>query len=406
MNSLLKPNLVENTANHKFPKSITVKKSITMNTPTDRSKMGFTPFRANIGGRYVTLRRMKIDSSEDKKCLCSAGDPGACVPPCSTKQPTTKMCVRKAPDGTYRVTSNSSTNTNGLTIKKFKSNIQNSDNKQEATSLSRSFNIPKSIVNPSDEDNQPSTSNAAYKRKTLPSTVPPKVIRNVFAYLPRTRKEYRIPSSDSEETSLDNDKHRNKIILTTKQRNGTMIRRNTCFVPKPRVQGNLASDSIVAKNPNGITIRRNTLLMSNPQGQAKKANYLIPQSMLTSSTEHVVRKSSASSNESFSNQSALTATSPANGEDLFLIQEQKSAPMNSSGSSRRKSSLEPMQTFSGDTNFDEIFSMPPRPRQNIQLIESLARYRTIVKFMLNHLQINQIDFNNDDYINLYKFYRG
>lgn len=389
-----------------------------MNTSADRDKIGFTPFRANIGGRYVTLRRMKVDSSDDKKCLCSAGDPGACVPPCSTKHPTTKMCVRKAPDGTYRVTSNSSINTNGLTIKKFKSNIQNSDNREEATSLSRSFNIPKSIVNPCDEDNQPSTSNAAYKRKTLPSTVPPKFIseesEDQFAE-PRQkmRIKYRIPKSESEEISLDNDKHRKKIILTTKQRNGTMIRRNTCFVPKPRVQGNLASDSIVAKNQNGITIRRNTFLMSDPQGQAKKANYTIPQSLLTSSTEHVVRKSSASSNESFLNQSELTATSPANGEDLFLIQEnynqEQESAMNSSGSSRRKTLLEPMKTLSGYTNvvkIDEPFNMPQRPRQNIQLIESLARYRTIVRFILNHLQINQIDFNNDDYINLYKFYRG
>lgn len=364
---------------HAFPKSITVK-SIPLSR-ADREKIQYKPFRANIGGRFVTLRRMKTN------------DTGTSDSSSSTKQQTTKMSVRKASDGTYRVTSNSDINTNVLTIKKFKSNNHNSELKKvEALSFVSS-----------DEDNQPSTSSAAFKRKPATSTLSSLVVPKEMS-----DEEQFVMSSETMPIKQSQPDLQQKTIVNEKEKRiSTMLMRNTCFVHTPREPAKHENRLFKSRLQNGIIIRKNTSLLPD------HTSYTIPQSLLTSS--NVVRKVSASSNEGISNQSVSPqTTSPPNGEDLFMIQEdsnrnQGNVHMNKPGSSRRKSCLEPMDTFDEDTPFEKIReppNIPPRPRQNIQLIESLARYRTIVRFMLNHLEIHQIDFNNDDYINLYKFYRG
>lgn len=320
----------------------------------------------------MTLRRMKTDVSGSRDL------------PCSSKQQAPKLCVRKSSDGTYRVTNNSAINTNVLAVKKFKSNIPNAELKK----------VEPPSVDSSDEDNQPSTSDAAYKRKSATSTV--------------TSNVPEIEISDDEQFTtvvpikkckLDPE---NTLQEDNQKRNGIIFRRNTCFVPRPKLL-------LKSKQQNEITRRRNSCFMSDDH-----TNYTMPQSLIKSKKEDVVRKVSTLNSQDVSSKSDITITSPSNGDDLFMIQEdsnpnQRNVPMNNPGSSRRKSLLEPMDTFDEDTQFAKVkepLDLPPRPRQNIQLIESLARYRTIVRFMLNRLEIQQIDFNNDDYINLYKMYRG
>lgn len=350
-----------------------------------------------------------------KKYCCATG---TCDPACSTKQLTTKMCVRKAPDGTYRVTSNNNMNINGLTIKKFKSNCQNNELSKIDTPVPKLLNrFPKAVVNYTDDDNRPSTSSRAIIRKTTTMTssvVPPKQINDNEQYVMSTVtmpiKYNKQNKSNSDEVLQDNDKLRKNQTLKITHQNKIMSRRNTLFVPKLQELAKEESYKLNTKPQNGTTIRRNSYFNSKLQEPTKNGCYTIPQSLL-SSTEPLADTSS----ESISKQSLRSLESPPNGEDLFLIQKdpprkQPSVPIMDPTQRRRKAALKPKRSFSEETktfeHIEEHFNMPARPRQNIQLIESLARYRTIVKFILNHLDINQIDFNNDDYINLYKFNRG
>ncbi|CAO1370451.1 unnamed protein product [Diamesa tonsa] len=373
--------VAEQTVLPKFPKSLTVK-SIPM-SEAESGKLDNKPFKAKIGGRVVTLRRLNNTAPVSRDM------------PSTSKQQAPKICVRKSSDGTYKVTPMSATNTNVISplVKNSNSNIQNAEHRKEGPLL----------VDSSEEDNQPCTSKTAmlrvYKRKKATSTVTSDVPVNKIS------DDEQFTSTVPKQTKLDTG---NTLQKDKVKRVGIMNRRNTCYVPFPKESETERVNEIVKpKRQNGITTRRNTCYMSDHN------NYTMPQNLVKPSKEDV-RNVPASSSEVKSKQSGIKITSTSNEDDLFMIQDdfkpiQRKVPMNNSGSNRRKTFLEPIDTFDEDSHIERIkesHDLPLRPRQNIQLIESLARYRTIVKFLLNRLEIQQIDFNNDDYINLYKIYRG
>ncbi|CAO1356467.1 unnamed protein product [Diamesa hyperborea] len=380
----------EQTVLPKFPKSLTVKSIPT--SEAESGKLDNKPFKAKIGGRVVTLRRLNNTAPVSRDM------------PSTSKQQAPKICVRKSSDGTYKVsTAMSATNTNVISslVKNSNSKIQNAEHKK----------VEPLLVDSSDEDNQPCTSKTAmlrvYKRKKATSTVTSDVPKNEI----RDDEQFRsaVPTKQSK-LDTGNTLQKDKV-----KRVGIMNRRNTCYVPFPKesetyVNVNVrerVNEIVKPKRQNGITTRRNTCYMSDHN------NYTMPQNLVKPSKEDV-RNVPASRSEVKSKQSGIKITSTSNEDDLFMIQDDSSStkrkvPMNNSGSSKRKSFLEPIDTFDEDSHLERIkesHDLPLRPRQNIQLIESLARYRTIVKFLLNRLEIQQIDFNNDDYINLYKIYRG
>ena len=82
-----------------------------------------------------------------------------------------------------------------------------------------------------------------------------------------------------------------------------------------------------------------------------------------------------------------------------------SAIENDSNASTSKSNR---NSVSSDENLDHTHSViPDRPQINYDLIDSLADYRVIARYLFNKLNVPPIDFDGtDDYINLYKLSRN
>lgn len=136
--------------------------------------------------------------------------------------------------------------------------------------------------------------------------------------------------------------------------------------------------------------------------------YLIPQQMLLSSTDKVkfIEESSA--------QIGSNTDSYQPGEDdLFVIEDEADehkkegeASTSAQNKSRRKDTLVPKVDNSQFEDFP--FRMPPRPQVNIDLIETLSKYRVMLMNLVNKLKMPPIRFSEEDgdLINAYKIHRN
>lgn len=166
-------------------------------------------------------------------------------------------------------------------------------------------------------------------------------------------------------------------------------------------------ESSPAPPPRRIIVKKFPEPMKQPSPEPFK--YIIPQCMLMAQNDRlkIVDENSSSSNSSDNPESC------ENG-DLFVIDQdvdgQKSppSPPSSVSNSRRKSSLVPLST-DDEPVFEEPFRMPSRPQTNVDLIDSLAKCRVLVRSMLKKLNMPQIDFSTtegDEYVNMYKMLRN
>lgn len=139
--------------------------------------------------------------------------------------------------------------------------------------------------------------------------------------------------------------------------------------------------------------------------------YVIPQDMLMSSTEKakvITQKpppTQISRNDATGNFADMFVMDPE------LDEEKKSTPGTSNLRHKRKSSI--VLKNNDDTEFDAKrvsppASLPPRPQENVDLIETLATYRVYVTSLLKKLGMPPMDFSEDsnDFINTYKIYRN
>lgn len=132
--------------------------------------------------------------------------------------------------------------------------------------------------------------------------------------------------------------------------------------------------------------------------------YIIPQGMLASVTDKVQHIQEPSSSEG--------SPQHENDSDQFMFEndeDDKKPQATESSKSRRKATIIPKEDDDEMLFEEPPFEMPPRPQSNIELIANLAKYRVLVRNILEKLNVPQIDFNSadgDDYINIYKIYRN
>ena len=149
--------------------------------------------------------------------------------------------------------------------------------------------------------------------------------------------------------------------------------------------------------------------------EVEPEKYVIPQDLLMSSSSDRIKKISREPLGMDTENNAINDNCPdlfvMESDAAFTLDEQQSSGSQASSSSknRRKTSLVPKTNFDDDMVFEEEnFRMPPRPSENIELIETLASYRVLVSGLLKKLQVPPIDFStdSDDYINTYKIFKN
>lgn len=128
--------------------------------------------------------------------------------------------------------------------------------------------------------------------------------------------------------------------------------------------------------------------------------YLIPQSMLASSTDEAKSSDDTASADETLEFEIEDAADKTGMEALSPIRKRP----------RRKTPLVPKTDDLHQPDLEvELKNSPPRPKLNTDLINKLALHRVMVKHLLEKLNVPAIDFNqnsDDDYIDVYNIYKG
>lgn len=180
----------------------------------------------------------------------------------------------------------------------------------------------------------------------------------------------------------------------------------------PKVNENVFTTSAYNLEP---PILERSSPSANREQSPEPTKYVIPQDMLMSSTEKakVVERKPA--------QQTVNVASDFNFSDMFVMdlepEDEKKAASSATATvspllrHKRKASI--VLKNDDETEFDAKRTKPtqlppPRPQENIDLIENLALYRVLVSSILKKRDMPPMDFSEDstDYINTYKIYRN
>ena len=192
----------------------------------------------------------------------------------------------------------------------------------------------------------------------------------------------------------------------------TVVQPNEIKYPSSPAQASSSTASnprMVCKDPTNSRLDRPRPLPHEvPREKSPEpVKYIIPQDLLDSKTDKI--KIAHIGSEDLETK----VSNNQDENDLFVIDnepEEEKKPQPEAmllNKRRRKSTLIP-KTDEDENMFEEpLFQPPPRPQDNIDLIENLAKYRALVSTLLEKLNLPYIDLNEDgdEYINMYKIFK-